>query len=146
MPQVLVCRNGDLVRLAPGPVQIVDELPSGRLYKDGTLLINAEARTVAARRRLSFSGAVSVALALTDKGALAADPEIELFGIPEAYASGASITEIARDAVEEAFESMPRPRRRYPDAVAEAVRRAVRAAIAQRWNKKPICHVHVLEV
>jgi len=24
------------------------------------------------------------------------------------------------------------------------VRRAVRSAIAERWNKKPICHVHVL--
>jgi ribonuclease J len=26
------------------------------------------------------------------------------------------------------------------------VRRAVRAAIAERWNKKPMCHVHVLVV
>ena len=56
------------------------------------------------------------------------------------------MTEIALDAVEEAFESLPKPRRRDPDAVAEAVRRAVRGAIAERWNKKPICHVHVLEV
>jgi len=109
-------------------------------------LISAEARTVAARRRLSFAGVVSVALALNEKGALMADPEIELIGIPETDASGASMTEIARDAVEEAFDSMPKPRRRDPDAVAEAVKRAVRAALAQRWNKKPICHVHVLTV
>jgi len=146
VPQVLSCRNGDLVRLAPGKAEIIDEIPAGRLYKDGALLINAEARTVASRRRLSFAGAVSVALALADNGTLAADPEIELFGIPEADASGASIADIARDAIEEAFDSMPKPRRRDPDAVAEAVRRAVRSAIAQRWNKKPICHVHVLEV
>ena len=146
VPQVLVCRNGDLVRLAPGWAEIIDEIPSGRLYKDGSLLISADARTVASRRRLSFAGAVSVALALTDNGTLAADPEIELFGVPDVDASGASIIEIARDAIEEAFDSMPRPRRRDPDAVAEAVRRAVRSAIAQRWNKKPICHVHVLEV
>jgi hypothetical protein len=26
------------------------------------------------------------------------------------------------------------------------VRRAVRGAIAERWNKKPVCHVHVLVV
>jgi len=26
------------------------------------------------------------------------------------------------------------------------VRRAVRGAIAERWNKKPICHVQVLDV
>jgi len=146
VPQVLVCRNGDLIRLAPGGAEIIDEVPSGRLYKDGALLVNAEARTVASRRRLSFAGIVTVALAVNDKGALLADPEIELFGIPETDAAGASMTEIARDAVEEAFESLPKPRRRDPDGVAESVRRAVRAAIAERWNKKPICHVHVLTV
>jgi ribonuclease J len=146
VPHVLVCRNGDLVRLAQDGAKIIDEVPSGRLYKDGALLISAEAKTVAARRRLSFSGIVTVALALSEKGQLVADPEIELIGIPETDAGGASMNDIARDAVEEAFESMPKPRRRDPDAVAEAVRRAVRGAIAQRWNKKPICHVHVLSV
>jgi ribonuclease J len=146
VPQVLVCGNGDLVRLAPGPAEIVDEVPSGRLYKDGALLVNAESRMVAARRRLSFSGVVTVAVALDEKGALVADPEVELIGLPETDAAGASMTEITRDAIEHAFESLPKPRRRDPDTVAEAVRRAVRGAIAQRWNKKPICHVHVLTV
>jgi ribonuclease J len=146
VPQVLVCRNGDLVRLAPGPAEIVDEVPSGRLYKDGSLLVSAEGKTVAARRRLSFAGIVTVAIALDQKGVLHADPEIELIGIPEADAAGTPMAEIAREAVEEAFDSMPKPRRRDPDAVAEALQRAVRAALAQRWNKKPICHVHVLMV
>ena len=146
VPQVLVCRNGDLVKLAPGPAEIIDEIPSGRLYKDGALLIDAEAPTVAARRRLSFAGVVSVALALSEKGQLVADPEIELIGIPETDAGGRSMADIARDAIEEAFKSLPKPRRRDPDQVAEAVRRAVRGAIAERWNKKPVCHVHVLSV
>ncbi|MGH6673234.1 MAG: ribonuclease J [Xanthobacteraceae bacterium] len=144
--QVLICRNGDLVRLAPDGAEIIDEIPSGRLYKDGSILISAEARTVASRRRLSFSGLITVALALSENGALAADPEIELFGIPERDANGAAMNDIAREAVEQAFESLPKPRRRDPDSVGEAVRRAVRAAIAERWNKKPICHVHVLPV
>ena len=146
VPQVLVCRNGDLVRLAPGPAEIIDEVPSGRLYKDGSLLIEAVSRTVAARKKLSFAGIVSVALALSEKGALVADPEVELVGLPDTDAKGASMLEIAREAVEDAFEALPKPRRRDADAVAEAVRRAVRGAIAERWNKKPICHVHVLTV
>jgi ribonuclease J len=146
VPQVLVCRNGDLVRLAPGPAEIIDKVPSGRLYKDGSLLISAESRAVAARRRLSFSGVVTVALAMSEKGVLLADPEVELIGLPDTDAAGASMTEIAREAVEKAFESLPKPRRRDADAVAEAARRAVRGAIAERWNKKPICYVHVLVV
>jgi len=146
VPEVLVCRNGDLVRLAPGSAEIIDEVPSGRLYKDGALLIEAQSRTVGARKRLSFAGIISVALALSEKGLLVTDPEIELIGIPDTDADGRAMADIARDAVEEAFEALPNPRRRDPDQVAEAVRRAVRGAIAERWRKKPICHVHVLEV
>jgi ribonuclease J len=146
VPNVLVCRNGDLVRLAPQGAEIIDEVPAGRLYRDGALLVNAEAPTVAARRRLSFGGVVSIALALSEKGALVADPEIELIGIPETDAAGRPMADIARDAVEETFETLPKLRRGDPDSVAEAVRRAVRSAIAERWNKKPICHVHVLVV
>src|SRR4029078_2335350 len=48
------CRNGDLVRLAPGRPEVIDEVPSGRLYKDGALLIQVEARTADDRKRLSF--------------------------------------------------------------------------------------------
>jgi ribonuclease J len=146
VPQVLVCRNGDLVRLAPGPAEIVDQLPSGRLYKDGSLVIEAEARTIAARRRLSFSGVVSVAIAINDKGALVTYPEVELIGLPETDAAGTPLLEVAGRAVEKTFETLPKPRRRDPDDVAESLRRAVRAAIAERWGKKPICHVHVLVV
>jgi ribonuclease J len=146
VPQVLVCRNGDLVRLAPGPAEIVDQLPSGRLYKDGALVIEAEARTIAARRRLSFSGVVSVAIAINDKGALVTYPEVELIGLPETDAAGTPLLEVAGRAVEKTFETLPKPRRRDPDDVAESLRRAVRAAIAERWGKKPICHVHVLVV
>jgi ribonuclease J len=143
--QVIQIRNGDLLRLAPD-ARVIDEVPAGRLYKDGALIVEADARTVADRRRLSFAGAVSVALAITDKGALAADPELDLIGIPERDRDGGLLYEAVYDAVLETVESMPRKRRGDPDAVAEAVRRAVRAAVAQRWGKKPMCHVHVLAV
>jgi ribonuclease J len=143
--RVIQCRNGDLVRIAPD-ARIIDEVPAGRIYKDGTLLVAADARTVADRRRLSFAGAITVALALTEDGRLAADPEYDLIGIPERDRDGGFMHAAVHDAIIETFESLPRGRRRDPDTVAEAVRRAVRAAIAGRWGKKPMCHVHVLPV
>jgi ribonuclease J len=144
--EVVLCRNGDLVRIAEGHAGIIDEVPSGRLYKDGAILVEADARTVADRKRLSFAGSVSVALAITDKGQLAADPELDLIGIPERDRAGDLISEAVEDAILQTFESLPRKRRGDPDAVAEAIRRAVRAAVNERWGKKPMCHVHVLAV
>jgi ribonuclease J len=144
--EVVQCRNGDLVRIAEGHAAIIDDVPSGRLYKDGWILVEADARTVADRKRLSFAGSVAVALAITDKGQLAADPELDLIGIPERDRAGDLIAEAVEEAILKTFESLPRKRRGDPDAVAEAIRRAVRAAVNERWGKKPMCHVHVLTV
>ncbi|MBS0535479.1 MAG: ribonuclease J [Proteobacteria bacterium] len=146
IPEVIQCRNGDLVRLVEGKASIIDEVPAGRTYKDGSLLVQADARTVADRKRLGFAGAVSVALALTDRGELVADPEFDMIGIPERDAAGELIADAVLEAIESTYESLPRKRRGDPDSLAEAVRRAVRAAVAQRWGKKPMCHVHVLVV
>ena len=142
--RTLMCRNGDLVRLAPGTPEVIDEVPAGRIYKDGSLLIDAAARTVADRKRLSFSGIVSIAIAINDKGQLLADPEVELIGIPDKTADGVPMDDIAYNAVVETFDTLPKARRRDPDSVAEAIRRGVRAAVAQQWRKKPNVTVHVL--
>jgi ribonuclease J len=144
--KVVTCRDGDMVRLAPGEPGIIDEVPSGRLYKDGALLVGAGERTVQDRRRLGFAGVVSIALAVTERGEIVGDPEVELTGIPERDRAGNLIAQLAFDAVLEAIDSMPRARRRDPDAVAQATRRAVRSAVSIAWNKKTTCHVHVLTV
>jgi len=146
VPKVLVCKNGDLVRLGPGDPAIIEELPSGKIYKDGNILENEKARAVVERRRLSFAGAAFVAIAVTDKGDLADDPQVDLIGIPEKNSEGEDIADNVFDLVVSTVESLPRARRRDPDTIAEAVRRAIRADINDQWGKKPLCHVHVLMV
>jgi ribonuclease J len=142
--EVVNCRNGDVVRLAPAPGGKVDVVRAGRLLKDGRLIIEATAPPIADRRRLSFSGIVSVALALDDKGQLAADPEIEMLGIPDKDEDGASIEDIVYNAILDTVENLPKARRRDPDAVGESVRRTVRSVVSDRWGKKPVCVVHVI--
>jgi ribonuclease J len=144
VPQTLICSNGDVVRLAPGPAEIVDKVPQGRLYRDGRLIIDGESRTVADRRRLAFVGVVSVAFTFDSKGTLLGVPEIESIGVPELAADGRRLDDVALEAAAEAIESMPRARRRDPDSIADAVKRAVRAAVAAQWGKKPLCLIHVL--
>ena len=146
VPRVITCRNGDLVKLGPGDPGIIDELPAGRLYKDGTILEDAKSRAVVERRKMGFAGCVFVAIAMAEKGELADDPEVDLIGIPEKNAEGELLDEIVFDVVVSTIEGLPRARRRDPDALAESVRRAVRAAVNEEWGKKPLCFVHVLEV
>ncbi|MGV1006897.1 MAG: MBL fold metallo-hydrolase RNA specificity domain-containing protein, partial [Candidatus Nanopelagicales bacterium] len=146
VPKVLICKNGDLVRLGPGEPAIIDQVPSGRLYKDGTILEESKSRAVVERRKLAFAGCAFIAMALTDKGELVDDPEVDLVGIPDKNMAGEMMDDLAYDAVIATVETLPRANRRDPDAVAEAVRRAVRSALNAEWGKKPLVHVHVLTV
>ena len=69
-----------------------------------------------------------------------------MFGLPEADQNGEDFEEIVLTAVVGAVESIPRPRRKDKDLVAEAARRAARAAVQERWGKKPLTRVIVTRV
>jgi ribonuclease J len=146
VPIVLETHDGAMIRLAPDPVEQVDELDLNRLYKDGQLIGDLEAVGVAERRRLSFAGHVTVFVAVDAKGETAAEPAVRLLGVPATDNTGRSLEDAALDAVMETLDSVPRPMKRDAEALSEAIRRSVRAAVAQAWGKKPICTVFVTVV
>ena len=144
--EVVRALNGDLVRLAPGEAQIIGKVPLGRRLRDGAILLPAEQDCVAQRRRLSFSGVVSIAVALTPQGEMAGDPDVMIAGLPERTREGAGFDEIIDATIFETFESLPRGKRRDPDVLSSAIERAVRNAIGAVWGKKPQVHALVVEV
>lgn len=141
--QVLELRNGKMARLAPAPAAVVSDVHSGRLYRDGNLLLAPEASGVLERRRLAFAGLIIISLVMAKDGELLDDPQIAPFGLPLTDADGQSFVSIIEDIVENTLESLPRPRRKDPATVRDAVRRAVRNEIAVIWGKKPVTGVIV---
>ncbi|KQT82741.1 MBL fold metallo-hydrolase [Aurantimonas sp. Leaf443] len=145
VPQVVSLRNGRMLRLAPGRAEVIDEVPVGRLYKDGALIGSAEDMGINDRRRLSFVGHVSVLVELSAKLELREDPDIVPLGLPELDKGGESIDDLLIDAAAGAVESIPRGRRKDFETVREAVRRSVRNAAYAAWGKKPIVTVFVTQ-
>jgi ribonuclease J len=144
--EVALCGDGDVLRLAPGPAEVIDQVPSGRVYRDGQLLVDAKSSTISERRKLSFAGVVSVALALGNRGELLGEPEVEISGLPEFAHNGVPMENFVLDAIYESLDSMPKQRRRDPDAIEDTVSRAIRGQVNGVWGKKPMCHVMVLQV
>jgi ribonuclease J len=143
---VVTAYNGNMVRLAPGEVQIIDDVPAGRLFKDGDVVIGANDKAVPERRKLAFGGIITVALALDRRGDLAGDPAIDAMGLPARGRRGEDMMDVIADAVSEVLRSLPAAKRRDSDLVENAVEKSIRAAVNQVWGKKPACHVLVVEV
>jgi ribonuclease J len=139
-------RNGDILRLAPGPVAVIDEAPHGRVYKDGKLIGDLEEMGIGERRKLSFAGHVAISVVLDARLDFQCDPDVSCMGLPEFDDEGESMEDTLYDAVLGAVESIPRARRKDLEVVRESVRRAVRATANDVWGKKPAVTVFVTKV
>jgi ribonuclease J len=141
--QVVQARDGNMVRLAPGAAEIIDQVPFGRIFKDGKLVGTDETMGIRDRRKLQFAGHVAVNVVLDDKYELAGDPDLVAIGVAFHDKNGESLEDLMLDAAVGAVDSIPRQRRKDLDLVQESVRRAVRSAANEAWGKKPLVTVFV---
>jgi ribonuclease J len=145
VPEAVVCENGSMVRLAPGPATIVERVTAGRLALDGSQLVPLDGGAMRARKKLMTNGIAIVTLVVGRGGKLEADPVVSLQGVVEGDGSDGLIAD-AIEAAAGAFEDLGKAERRDDDAVREAARIAVRRCINAGVGKKPQTEVHVVRI
>lgn len=137
VPEAVVIENGQMLRLAPGRAEIVDETPAGRIFLDGKVLTDAAESHVRARRTMGQVGLIAVTLVLDAKGRVSAEPAFIIEGIPDA------VHESIRLAVEGAVRRHS-PKRGNDELLKENVRRAARRAAVDAWGKKPLTRIETI--
>ncbi len=136
--ETLAPRNGDLIRLAPEGPEIIEEVPAGRMYLDGDVLLPDGAAPMRERRKLSYAGVVVISVALDGAGALAGDPMIFCKGVFTGDEQGELVGDIAA-----ALAGLNKSKRRDDDAVELAIRRAAREFFDEVWGKRPLIETQI---
>jgi ribonuclease J len=136
----VVQKNGDAIRLAPGDPKKIDEVRVGQLVLDGDVILPADGATVNERRRIGYSGVISVAVPVGPNRQLAGNPTVRPFGVPVEEDRDDFIAD-AVDAAAKAWDG-----RADEDKAREAVRLAVRRCATVWTGKKPLVDVMLLEV
>ena len=139
-------RNGDMLRLAPGPAEVLTQIESGRVYKDGHMIGTEDETGIKRRRILSWVGHIVMSLVIDKDGDLLADPDIVCEGLPRMVDEHDSFEDVLYDAGVTAFENIPRKKRRDVGRIEQAVERALRSESRELWGKKPIINVFVQKV
>jgi ribonuclease J len=140
VPNAVVQKNGDVIRLAPGEPKKIDEVRVGQLVLDGDVILPADGATVNERRKIGFGGLITVALPVGDDGRLAGTPMIRPFGVPVEEDRDDFIAD-ATDAAARAFSAGA-----DEEKMREAVRLAVRRCATLWTGKKPLVEVMLLQV
>ena len=139
--QVIVTRNGEVVKLAPGPAAVIGEVPVGRLAADGKALLDPAGEIIKDRQRMTFNGAALATIVLDAEGRLMAPPRVTMQGVGEDEAEGELAGKVA-----DAIDALTPRERRDDAAVGEAARIAVRRAARARHGKRPVTQVHVVRL
>ncbi len=137
--------NGQMLRLAPGPPEIVDEVPAGRLVLDGTSLVALDGAVIKERRRMLYNGAAAATVVIDRKGRLAADPQVSLRGLAE-EGDAKDLEAVVSAAIEEAIAKINGADRGDDVAVEEAAYRAVRRVLMNERGKKPQTTIHLVRI
>jgi ribonuclease J len=140
IPNAIVQKNGDVIRLAPGAPKKVDEVRVGQLVLDGDVILPADGATVNERRRIGYGGLITVALPIGVDGELTGKPLIRPFGVPVEEDRDDFIND-ATDAATRAYSSGV-----DEEKMRESVRLAVRRCATLWTGKKPIVEVMLLQV
>ena len=83
VPYPVKVENGDLVRLFPGDSpKVFDKAPSGRLFLDGTISVEEDARSIKERLNVANNGYIEVTIIITTKGTIYKKPILNFKGLP----------------------------------------------------------------
>lgn len=145
VPEALEAANGRLIRLAPGPAEILDQVPVGRLGLDGNALVPMDSEAVRHRHRLSANGVILVSVVLDKGGKLLTDPQVTLEGLLVDEALSQAVIGIA-GAVRTAVEGLSRSQRDLTEEVTEIIRLAARRWFHKTYDKKPVTKVHLIRI
>ncbi|WP_374532751.1 ribonuclease J [Phenylobacterium sp.] len=147
VPQSIAPRNGDMVRLAPGRAEIIDEVPAGRIYVDAGVLTPENGDALRERRHAAYNGMLAVSVVLDGRGKIAAGPQVRALGLPadDDYPMDEVLEDLAKEA-SHALARLQGEEREFDAEVETVMSRAVKKASQRIWGKRPVVETTVLRI
>ncbi|MBR2124894.1 MAG: ribonuclease J [Acetobacter sp.] len=139
----VLMEDGDVLRLAPDSVEVVDTAPTGHLVLDGNRLLPMHGSVLSARRKMLFNGVVIGSFAVDDEGYVIGEPKVSAPGLldPDDPESIRVHEEFAN-----ALDVIPDELRSDDHSFRAAAKTALRRILRRKLQKHPLVDVHLLRV
>ena len=133
----VVAVNGDMLDLAGDAPKLVDQVDTGRLYLDGTVLIGAMDGVVRDRIRMALNGHAMVSIIIDEDGHPLPDAWVECNGLPVQGRSHSPLAERIEDELAKFLERADKRTVADDGKLDDAMRRITRQVTMEEIGKKP---------
>jgi len=145
IPKTLLIENGDVIKLLPGKEpQIVDKAPSGRLYLDGNLGVDADSQSIKDRKNLSLNGYLEITLIVSNNGKVK-KPIISFKGIPENSEAETFIFDM-EDEILNICRTFSLESKNQEKNLIETIKQNCRKIVREKTGKKPFTNINIARI
>ncbi len=145
VPYPIKVENGDIIRLYPGKKPVVyDKAPSGRLYVDGIIPVEEDAKSIKERKNISVNGFIEATILITPKGNIHDRPLLTFKGLPiykeDEFKYGLEET------IEKTIKTFSLNSRNQEENLVEALKIACRKFSKEKTGKKPLTNINLVRI
>ena len=145
VPNTLLIENGDIIKMLPGEKpEIIDKAPTGRLYLDGFLGVEADSKSIKDRKNLSINGYLEITLILSNNGKIK-KPVISCKGIPEIDDEENFIFDM-EDEIFSICKTFSLESKKQETNLIETIKQNCRRIIKDKTGKKPFTNINIARI
>jgi ribonuclease J len=141
----MLIQNGDILRLAPGDPEVIDQCMSGRLYYDGNKLVPSDSYHLSERKRMSFNGILNITCVLNKKLKLSSPPIISCNGIDLYDEFDDDIIDSLEEEIYNFFDNTNNLSKK-DSKVHKKLESVSKNFIFKRTRKKPLTNIHLVHI
>ena len=145
VPKTLLIENGDIIKMLPGDKpEVIDKAPTGRLYLDGYLAVEADSKSIKDRKNLSINGYLEITLILSNNGKIK-KPIISFKGIPESE----DVENFIFDMEDEIFsicKTFSLESKNQEKNLIETIKQNCRRIVKDKTGKKPFTNINIARI
>ncbi len=145
VPKTLLIENGDIIKILPGTQpEIIDKAPSGKVYLDGHINVEADSKSIKDRKNLSANGYLEITIIISNNGSLK-KPIISYKGIPEKSEDDTFIFDM-EDEIMNICRTFSMDNKKQQQNLIETLKQNCRRIVKEKTGKKPFTNINIARV
>ena len=145
VPKSLLIENGDIIKILPGDTpKIIDKAPSGRVYLDGNLGVEADSQSIKERRNISANGYLEITLIVANNGKIK-KPVISFKGIPANKENENFIFDM-EDEIFNICRTFAMESKNQEKNIIETIKQNCKKIVKNKTGKKPYTNINIARI
>ena len=145
VPETVLVENGDIVKLYPGSKpEVYDRAPSGKLFVDGSVSVDEDAKSIKERKNLSSNGFLDVTILIDSNGNIHNRPILTFIGLPiienDEFKFG------LEDEIDKTLRTFSLNNKKQENNIKDTIKVVCKKYTKEKTGKKPITNVNLARI